>query len=65
MVPIQSITITTYAEQIDKVERVETFLTNFANKDQPSSCRGVTSKSCHQILSPSDGRFTLRNLAAK
>lgn len=31
----------------------------------PSSCLGVTSNCCHHTLSPSLGRFTLRNLAAK
>lgn len=33
--------------------------------DQPSNWRGVTSNSCHQTFSPSDGSFTLRNLAAR
>lgn len=33
--------------------------------DPPSNWRGVTSNSCHQTFSPSDGSFTLRNLAAR
>lgn len=32
---------------------------------RPSNWRGVTSNSCHHILSPSDGSFTFRNFAAR
>ncbi len=46
-------------------QRIDNLNKSLGWKNWPSSWRGVTSNSCHQTLSPSEGNLTLRNLAAR